>query len=51
MLKSKTWQHEITGSDGNVILFDVNIPVKLLFRFCVSGYGIDRGIHLHDIFF
>lgn len=25
MLKSKTWQHEITGSDGNVILFGVNI--------------------------
>ena len=25
MLKGKTWQHEITGSDGNVILFGVNI--------------------------
>ena len=25
MLKSKTWQHEVTGSDGNVILFGVNI--------------------------
>ncbi len=25
MSKSKTWQHEITGLAGNVILFDVNI--------------------------
>ena len=25
MLKSKTWQHEITGIDGNTILFGVNI--------------------------
>lgn len=25
MLKSKTWQHEITGFAGNIILFDVNI--------------------------
>ena len=25
MLKSKTWQHETTGTDGNVILFGVNI--------------------------
>ncbi|MDE6435465.1 MAG: hypothetical protein K2L07_14720 [Lachnospiraceae bacterium] len=24
-LKSKTWQHEITGVDGNTILFGVNI--------------------------
>lgn len=23
--KAKTWQHEITGSDGNVMLFGVNI--------------------------
>ena len=25
MLKRKTWQHEITGTEGNVILFGVNI--------------------------
>ena len=25
ILKSKTWQHEITGSDGNLILFGINI--------------------------
>lgn len=25
MLKSKTWQHETTGFDGNTILFGVNI--------------------------
>ena len=25
MLKSKTWQHETTGVDGNVTLFGVNI--------------------------
>ena len=25
MWKEKTWQHEITGVDGNVILFGVNI--------------------------
>lgn len=24
-LKNKTWQHEITGCDGNTILFGVNI--------------------------
>ena len=33
MLKSKTWQHEITGSDGNVILFGVNI---FLYQFKLS---------------
>lgn len=25
MRKSKTWQHEVTGCDGNTILFGVNI--------------------------
>ena len=25
LLKGKTWQHEITGVDGNTILFGVNI--------------------------
>lgn len=25
MQKSKTWQHEVTGFDGNVTLFGVNI--------------------------
>ena len=25
MWKSRTWQHEITGCDGNTILFGVNI--------------------------
>ena len=25
ILKEKTWQHEITGVDGNTILFGVNI--------------------------
>ena len=25
MYKQKTWQHEITGTEGNVILFGVNI--------------------------
>ena len=25
MYKARTWQHEITGIDGNVILFGVNI--------------------------
>ena len=25
MWKQKTWQHEITGIDGNTILFGVNI--------------------------
>lgn len=25
MWKEKSWQHEITGPDGNVILFGVNI--------------------------
>lgn len=25
MNKSKTWQHEVTGSEGNVILFGINI--------------------------
>ncbi len=34
MFKTKTWQHEVTGVDGNVTLFGVNI-----FKYKWNGTG------------
>ena len=47
MLKGKTWQHEITGSDGNVILFGINIfdyEVEFLIQHNIIALGIFRMI-------
>lgn len=49
MWKEKTWQHEITGVDGNVILFGVNV---FEYKWVFTGNTVvikDRAVNIYSV--
>ena len=53
--KSKTWQHEVTGFEGNTILFGVNIfdyewkDTNKSVTVCDPLYGQEHKFHIYTV--
>ena len=57
MWKSRTWQHEITGCDGNTILFGVNIfdyewkDTHKSVKVCHPMYDQEYKFHIYTVIY